>query len=126
MTIKMAAYLAQHRHDIFNAEATSTCRLHGRSCSCCSFDLGAAGGSQMWLEVAGSTCHAWSTQGTNGRTCHESFRTFLLFINEVAELVPTVLIHECTPLFNIDLLTFFIGHKYVIVPLEGESPTLYG
>ena len=39
---------------------------------------------------------------------------------------PTILIHECTPLFNDALLELFLGDDYIFVPFYEESPDLHG
>ena len=95
-------------------------------CPCSTF--GAVSGRKVFLAmtIAGSSCTAHSILGKRDTIIHPSFKYFLLFVAEQLELLPDIVVHECTELFPWELVYYFLHDHYSFTIYERLSPHQLG
>ena len=72
----------------------------------------------LWIEVAGSTCIAWSVMGTATHWLHESTLPCLVWAYSLRFAEPDAVLHECTPAFEQGKLMSILNSARV-----GNDPT---
>ena len=88
------------------------CVKHGRCCELCP-----RVGDKLHMEVAGSTCVAFSSMGARWGWLHESSITFLAWGRRVRAMRPHCVVHECVPKFPEDMLATVLnceGQQYAV------------
>ena len=81
------------------------CYVHQQMCPSIPPDHNCHGGTSRFLiEVAGTTCVAWSSmrgkQSFGSRWGHASTLSFLVWLHWVRRMKPCAIIHECVPAFD--------------------------
>ncbi len=80
------------------------------------------------VEIAGSTCVAWSIMGKGLGWLHDSGLPCLVWLHWVARTLPHIFIHECTAHFDADMLHEVLGGSsgaYLVTSFE-TSPVDFG
>ncbi len=80
---------------------------------------------QLWVEIAGSTCVAWSSLGDGEGWLHESSPPCLTWAWECVAARPDVVIHECTRHFDGEALASIWREDYT-VESKVITPTQWG
>ena len=70
------------------------------------------------LEVAGSPCVGWSALGEREGVNHDSRLAFLVWAAKMRELLPKVIIHECTAGFLVSILKHLFEDLYIIMTMQ--------
>ncbi|CAE7037690.1 unnamed protein product [Symbiodinium sp. CCMP2456] len=84
--------------------------------------------SDAWhVEIAGSTCTPWSSSGKHLGWLDKESVPCLVWMHAVAGVRPAIVIHECTPTFDVEvMLRFFqddyVGSSLVFGPLDLGIP----
>ncbi|CAE7239963.1 unnamed protein product [Symbiodinium sp. CCMP2456] len=98
----IADWLMQNRSWLFSKDATAFCCVHQRRCRVHQCLLGEQE-ERLRMNVAGVTCHAWSSEGLLEGTAHESEIPLAVWLAErkfmFEECLEDVLFLECTPRF---------------------------
>ena len=129
----MAALLFEMEKEgtLFSLECEAQCLRHLTSCGMCSWsdpdaeDDGDFEDETLKVAIAGSTCTGWSSVGLRKRRGDQSMRPFLIFVFLVRCLRPDILIHECTVLFDVELLREYLGNEYQVQSMV-MSPQMFG
>ncbi len=98
-----------------------TCFRHGAGCPV--FPKKSEG--QLWVEIAGSTCVAWSSLGDGEGWLHEASLPCLTWAWECVAARPDVVIHECTRHFDGEGLASILRPHYT-VESKIITPTQWG
>ena len=93
MLLAMCEYL-----DMVYFKDTVACRTHGKEC-CWNPRFDAELADLSWLEIAGSTCVAWSGMGSGDAWLHSSTLPCLVWAYSLRYAQPDAIIHECVPNF---------------------------
>ena len=67
--------------------------------------------------VAGTTCTSWSRMGKNKKWAASSAVAFIVWAYTTLWQVPDAIVHECTPDFDVAMMTLIFGSLYVIQSL---------
>ena len=84
--------------------------------------------SDVWhVEIAGSTCTPWSSSGKHLGWLDKESVACLVWMHAVAGVRPAIVVHECTPSFDVEImLRFFqdgyVGSSLVFSPLDLGIP----
>lgn len=107
-----AGYVARVREQLskvqFSADQTAWCEKH--QCRCQIAPVRAA--ADLLVEVAGTTCVAWSSMGGGWGWLDESALPCLVWVSWMKASLPDVIIHEITPRFSPDALQSMLGDRY--------------
>ena len=103
--------------------AKSFCSKHRRDCRCSRRRRK----RRITLEVAGSTCVAFSARGSGQRLAHyPSAVVLFIWIRHILETLPLIIVHECSPSFPIALLMFLLKPYYCPFFSVEACPTMIG
>ncbi len=86
----------------------AACTTHERECPLCPV----VEPGQLHIEVAGSTCVAWSAMGLCEGWLHESSTPFLCWVQLLLHHQPHLIVHECTPSFDTVTLAALLQPHY--------------
>lgn len=75
------------------------CLVH-EGCRCRSYPTAAERLGRLLMVIAGSTCCPWSAMGSRFGWLDVASLVFLVFLREIQEHLPEVVLHECTPSFD--------------------------
>ena len=107
------------------------CYVHEKFCPSCPPRRGQEShdgdmDDMLWVEIAGTPCVAWSTMRRKAQTCtgrwlHPTTLPTLVWLSWCKHCQPDILLHECTPLFDIKtvrdyILTGWSLHSFVFTP----------
>ena len=70
------------------------------------------------VEVAGSPCVGWSALGKREGVNHESHLAFLTWAAKMRQLLPKIIIHECTAGFPVSILKHWFEDLYIIMTMQ--------
>ena len=83
----------------------SQCRIHGpASLEACT----------TTLAIAGTLCTPWSSIGSRKKWMHHTCISFAVWVHLMLVRLPDIVIHECTPGFDVSVLVAFFGAYYCI------------
>ena len=100
----------------------SFCSKHRRDCCC--FPTRQKG--RLTLEVAGTTCVAFSARGSGQRLAHfPSASVLFMWVRHILATLPLMILHECSPSFPIALLMFLLPLYSLFFSVEA-CPTMIG
>ena len=78
----------------------SQCRIHGpASLDACT----------TTLAIAGTMCTPWSSIGSRKKWMHHTCISFAVWVHLMLVRLPDIVIHECTPRFDVSVLVAFFG-----------------
>lgn len=77
------------------------------------------------MAIAGTTCTSWSQMGACSRWMAQSALPFFVWAFETLAWGPDLIVHECTPRFDVATLELIFGMLYLIVSFV-ISPTSLG
>ena len=123
---RMASYLLHHATEIFTATRRAECAVHNSRCLCSTHQFRGAARTALKLVIAGSTCVAHSSRGLHLGMMDASFRPFMLFITEVRQMRPHLVLHECTSRFPTAWLQAWLGDLYTMTVFQDISPHQLG
>jgi hypothetical protein len=92
------------------------CRIHGPE---------SIEDSVTKVAIAGTTCTSWSSVGKGNGWLGDSALAFIVWAFALLAALPCIIIHECTPFFDVDILHRLFGNLYFISTFI-FSPTLLG
>jgi site-specific DNA-cytosine methylase len=141
----VAAVKAAFRQRVFSLDQECWCHRHRRMCQTCPVARaesasnrcgptpGFSPGRQtpgeakgaLHIEIAGTTCVAWSSMGAGQGWLRESSLPCLVWCHWVLHSEPDIVIHECTRSFDQSLLQDILGSKYVVESAV-TTPTDFG
>ncbi len=103
------------------------CYRHDRMCPVFP-ERGGTGAEELHVEIAGTTCVAWSSLGGGEGWLHESALPCLAWVYDQMRREPDVIIHECTRSFDEAGLMAVLETKYdvwsqVITPTQFGVPS---
>lgn len=78
------------------------CYKHGGLCS--PFPSASARAGKLMMAVGGNTCTPWSRMGRRRGWIHEASLCFLLWMREICEHKPNVVVQECTTDFDAEMM----------------------
>ncbi len=107
----------------FSSESSGSCHCY-RHCQGCPASPRAPPRT-FHLEVAGTTCVAWSSMGSHWGWLDSSGLVAMVWAYVMRHEAPDAVLHECTPNFDPALVSEILGDMYECSTMT-NSPTLFG
>ncbi len=114
----------------FASAGACQCARHGAPCSADARPSNTADGGvapsppSLWVEVAGTTCVAWSSMGAGLGWLDGSALPCLVWLFWVRFQQPDIVIHECTTRFDEAVLVELLGDMYDVESLNTSPPIM--
>ena len=127
---KMARYLMDKGPAAFRGQdncIAAPCLFHanGTVCDgCCPIRADVC--AKVRVDVSGSTCVAFCTNGNGDNLAHSSMRAFHIWAASVRHLRPHMVVHECGALWMKSLLEWWFADLYEIHSMQHPGPVLMG
>lgn len=101
------------KKETFSSQTMAWCYKCRRRCPC--FPHFQEVGQRLLIEIAGTTCVAWSSMSASASGwLHNSSIDFFAWARMVQCIEPHMVIHECVEKFDPAILSFILGDKYTI------------
>ena len=107
---RMKEVLSEHP---LSDQARAYCFCHSKSCLV--NDMSDLGPGVTTLVTAGSTCVDDSPFGSRRGMSGKAAKAFLCWVYEMRSQRPDLILHECSHLFNVDLLHDLLGDLYHVM-----------
>ena len=121
--INMARYLRAHRQAGTLLGTNTRARCHKCHKDCPVF---VDPQSRPVLVAAGTTCVDYSSVGARQGIFGKSISAFLLWVSDILYRKPTFIVHECTELWRVSILVYFLEDECNMCLSHIISPTLFG
>ncbi len=100
----------------FDSDAALWCEKCNGHCRVCPPTITAAAAPRLHIEVAGTTCVAWSSMGAKLHWLDASALPCLVWMFSMLSAAPSIIVHECVVGFDDVALKRVLGRRYCLVP----------